>query len=198
METRASPHGMRQFEASGTGWSLAPRAYSRWVGILETRLSSQPFRFRKWLIVSRGTLLRLDLHHLVQPAGNKNSRVLLQAGIFAVAFLGIESKTDNIPIRASDQLGRRFGRGGVADLGRIPKIDGQHGEDVRLVVFRTRISDVATAICAGARAQRERKSEEQEGRTKTARGSARGGFPSEGDGAPPITTCRRPDEQGDA
>src|SRR5262249_29899247 len=194
METRASPHGMRQFEASGTGWSLAPRAYSRWVGILETRLSSQPFRFRKWLIVSRGTLLRLDLHHLVQPAGNKNSRVLLQAGIFAVAFLGIESKTDNIAIRASDQLGRRFGRGGVADLGRIPKIDGQHGEYVRFVFSGTRISNVATAFCAGARAQRERKSKEQQLTPKPSAVSAPGCSPSQRYVAPPITTCRRPDE----
>src|SRR5215831_15553749 len=143
----------------------------------ETRLSRQSFRFRKWLIVSRGALLRLYLHHLVQPAGNKNSRVLLQAGIFAIAFLGVESKTDNVPIRCADQLGRRFGRGGVADLGRIPKMDGQHGEYVRLVVFRTRISDVATAICAGARAQRERKSQKQQLRPKTVAGSAHGCLP---------------------
>src|SRR5262249_9233708 len=100
METRGSPHGMRQFEASGTGSSLA---HSQRIGIPETRLSCQSFRFRKWLIVSRGTLLRLDLHHLVQPAGNKNSRVLLQAGIFAVAFLGVESNVDHVPIRCADQ-----------------------------------------------------------------------------------------------
>src|SRR5262249_32969338 len=57
---------------------------ARWIP--EPQLSSERFRFRKWLIISRGALLRLDLHHLVQPAGNKNSRVLLQAGIFAIAL----------------------------------------------------------------------------------------------------------------
>ncbi len=150
-------------------WHLAPiRSGSE----SQKRLSRQSFRFRKWLIVSRGTLLRLDLHHLVQPAGNKNSRVLLQAGIFAIAFLGIESKTDNVPIRCADQYGRRFGGGGVADLSRIPQIDVQHGENVRLVVFRTRIADLAVAICAGARAQSERASQEQQSRPKTSARSA--------------------------
>src|SRR6516225_1764537 len=178
--------------------SMNRDGHKRRRGIAETRLSSQSFRFRKWLIVSRGTLLRLDLHHLVQPAGNKNSRVLLQAGIFAVAFLGIESKTDDVPIRCADQLRRRFGRRGVADLGRIPKIDGQHGENVRLVVFRTRVSDVATAICAGARAQREGKSQKQQLWPKTVASSAHGCLPIAEVRGPPITTCRRPDEDDDA
>ena len=133
----------------------------------EAPLSSQPFRFRKWLIVSRGALLRLRLHHLVEPAGNKDSHVLLQTCIFSAAFFGIESKTDNVPIRCADQYGRRFGGGGVADLSRIPQIDVQHGENVRLVVFRTWISDLAAAICAGARAQSERESQEQQSRPKT-------------------------------
>src|SRR5262249_53252304 len=87
------------------------------------RLSGQFFRFGEWLIISRGALLRLRLRHLVEPAGNKDSYVLLEAGIFSAAFLGIESKTDNVPIRCADQYGRRFGGSGVANLGRIPEID---------------------------------------------------------------------------
>src|SRR6266704_3108903 len=71
----------------------------------------------------------------------------------------------------------RFGEwlvigGGVADLSRIPQIDVQHGENVRLVVFRTRIVDLAVAICAGARAQSERASQEQQSRPKTSARSA--------------------------
>src|SRR6476620_4649763 len=98
------------------------------------RLSSQFFRFGEWLVVGCGALLRLRLYHLVQPAGNKDSYVLLQTRIFSAAFLGVEAKTDNVPVRCADQYGRRFGRGGVADLSRIPQIDVQHGENVRLVV----------------------------------------------------------------
>src|SRR5262245_9832980 len=136
------------------------------------RLSGQFFHFGEWLIISRGALLRLRLYHLVQPASNKDSYVLLETRIFSAALLGIESKTDNVPIRCADQYGRRFGGSGVADLRRIPQIDVQHGENVRLVIFRTRISDLAIAICAGAGAQSERKSQEQQFRAKTPARSA--------------------------
>src|SRR5215471_9610688 len=140
-------------------------------------LSDQFFRFGEWLIISRGALLRLRFHHLVQPAGNKDSNVLLHARIFSAAFLGIEPKTDNVPIRCADQYGRRFGGGGVADLSRIPQIDVQHGENVRRVVFRTRISDLAVAS-AGAGAQSERESQEQQSRPKTSARSAHGCLPA--------------------
>src|SRR5262249_52529719 len=143
-----------------------------------TRLSGQSFRFGEWLVVGRGALLRLRLHHLVQPAGNKDSHVSLQTRIFSAAFLGIESKTDDVPIRCADQFGRRFGRGGVADLGRIPQIDVQHGENVRLVVFRTGIADLAVAVCAGAGAQSERESQEQQSRPKTSARSAHSCLPA--------------------
>src|SRR5262249_62030475 len=53
---------------------------------------SQSLRCGEWLLVSRGPLLRLDLHHLVQPAGNENSRVLLEAGIFSIAFLALNRR----------------------------------------------------------------------------------------------------------
>src|SRR5215831_11275727 len=151
---------MRRLEAGETRQSPA-----------DARLSGQLFRFGEWLIISRGALLRLRLHHLVEPAGNKDSHVLLQTCIFSAAFFGIEAKTDNVPIRCADQYGRRFGGGGVADLSRIPQIDVQHGENVRLVVFRTRISDLAVAS-AGAGAQSERESQEQQSRPKTSARSA--------------------------
>jgi hypothetical protein len=92
------------------------------------------------------------------PATNR--RVLLQTRIFSVAFLGIEAKADDVAIRPSDRLEPRLGRGGVADLSRISKINVQHGENVRLIVLRARIGEVVTTSAgqlAGARAQSERK-----------------------------------------
>src|SRR5262245_44026827 len=92
--------------------------------------------------------------------------------MLSASSLFVESRTVNVPIRCADQYVRRFGGSGVADLSRIPEIDVQHGENVRLVIFRTRISDLAIAICAGAGAQSERKSQEQQFRAKTSARSA--------------------------
>src|SRR5207247_5365293 len=116
----------------------------------------------KWLVFSRNTFLWLGFDHLIQPTGNKNSEVLLSAGIFSATFLGIKPQTDDVAIALSDRLEPRFGRGGVADLRRISKINVQHGENVRLVVLRPRISSASIFFraTAGACAQGKRSSQE--------------------------------------
>jgi hypothetical protein len=136
--------------------------------------SRQCFRFGKWLVFSFGTFLRLRLHHLVEPTGNENSRVLLQAGIFSIAFLGIESKTYDVPICPPDRLDPRFGRGGLADLGRISQINMQHRKNVGLVALRPRIRGLAIPAgqATAARAQTNRKSRKQRRKPKTSARSA--------------------------
>src|SRR6266550_6966029 len=86
-------------------------------------LSGQGFRFRKWPVFSGNAILGLGLDHLVEPAANKNSEVLLYVSIFSVTFLGVQPQAGDVRIPLSDQLELRFGRGGVTDLRRISEVN---------------------------------------------------------------------------
>src|ERR1700680_982304 len=83
----------------------------------ENALSRQPFRFGKRSIVGRCTLIGLGLDQLVEPARDEDRRVILAAAIFAVDFLGIQPKADDVALSAADRLQRRLRYGGVANLG---------------------------------------------------------------------------------
>jgi len=126
-------------------------------------LSGQGFGFGEWPVFGASAVLGLGLDHLVEAAASKDREELLRAGIFSVALLGIQPQTHDVPISLRDQLQPRFGRGGVADLRRIPEVDMQHRENVGLVVLGRRAwgSTFSSQVTTRACAQGERESQDQ-------------------------------------
>src|SRR5262249_59113107 len=72
--------------------SMNRDGHKRRRAIPEPRLSSQPFRFRKWLIVSRGALLRLDLHHLSSLPATKIAAYCFRPAYSPLLFLALNRR----------------------------------------------------------------------------------------------------------